>query len=150
MPKIGEFIYTNQQEICRKYTVWKRGKMNTKEAKEREWEIHKQLEEIRQQQEECDDLQRELEYLEEDSHWQNKQIKDVNDDLLDNYPKDSRLQNLLIEKEELLGQKIAFEKNFFEECRDFIREHQRKTESMKETCEAELLSIHEKEENEEE
>ena len=112
---------------------------------EKEWEIYNQLEEIRHQQEECDDLQKELAYLEEESHWQNKQVKEVNDDLFDQYPKDVRLQNILLEKEEMLRQKMKMEKLFFEECRDALQKQRRETENRKEEYEKRLMEIRTKE-----
>ncbi len=117
--------------------------MNSREAEEREWEICRQMEEIRQRQEESDELEKELEYMEEESYWQDKRIKEVNDDLLSAFPKDSKLQNLLMEKEELLHRKISFEKIFFEECRDMLSEHRKKTEDMKEVYEAQLMDAQE-------
>ena len=117
--------------------------MNSREAKEREWEICRQMEEIRQRQEESDELEKELEYMEEESYWQDKRIKEVNDDLLSAFPKDSKLQNLLMEKEELLHRKISFEKIFFEECRDMLSEHRKRTEDMKEVYEAQLMDAQE-------
>ena len=117
--------------------------MNSREAEERKWEICRQIEEIRQRQEESDELEKELEYMEEESYWQDKRIKEVNDDLLSAFPKDSKLQNLLMEKEELLHRKISFEKIFFEECRDMLSEHRKKTEDMKEVYEAQLMDAQE-------
>lgn len=117
--------------------------MNSLEAEERKWEICRQIEEIRQRQEESDELEKELEYMEEESYWQDKRIKEVNDDLLSVFPKDSKLQNLLMEKEELLHRKISFEKIFFEECRDMLSEHRKKTEDMKEVYEAQLMDAQE-------
>lgn len=117
--------------------------MNSREAEEREWEIRRQMEEVRQRQEESDELEKELEYMEEESYRQDKRIKEVNDDLLSAFPKDSKLQNLLMEKEELLHRKISFEKIFFEECRDMLSEHRRKTEDMKEVYEAQLMDAQE-------
>ena len=117
--------------------------MNSREAEERKWEICRQMEEIRQRQEESDELEKELEYMEEESYWQDKRIKEVNDDLLSAFPKDSKLQNLLMEKEELLHRKISFEKIFFEECRDMLSEHRKKTEDMKEVYEAQLMDAQE-------
>lgn len=117
--------------------------MNIGEKEEREWEICRQMEEIRQRQEESDELEKELEYMEEESYWQDKRIKEVNDDLLSAFPKDSKLQNLLMEKEELLHRKISFEKIFFEECRDMLSEHRKKTEDMKEVYEAQLMDAQE-------
>ena len=117
--------------------------MNSREAEERKWEICRQMEAIRQRQEESDELEKELEYMEEESYWQDKRIKEVNDDLLSAFPKDSKLQNLLMEKEELLHRKISFEKIFFEECRDMLSEHRKKTEDMKEVYEAHLMDAQE-------
>ncbi len=117
--------------------------MNIGEKEEREWEICRQMEEIRQRQEESDELEKELEYMEEESYWQDKRIKEVNDDLLSAFPKDSKLQNLLMEKEELLHRKISFEKIFFEECRDMLSEHRKRTEDMKEVYEAQLMDAQE-------
>ena len=117
--------------------------MNSLEAEERKWEICRQMEEIRQRQEESDELEKELEYMEEESYWQDKRIKEVNDDLLSAFPKDSKLQNLLMEKEELLHRKISFEKIFFEECRDMLSEHRKRTEDMKEVYEAQLMDAQE-------
>lgn len=117
--------------------------MNSREAEERKWEICRQMEEIRQRQEESDELEKELEYMEEESYWQDKRIKEVNDDLLSAFSKDSKLQNLLMEKEELLHRKISFEKIFFEECRDMLSEHRKKTEDMKEVYEAQLMDAQE-------
>ncbi|MCI7041622.1 MAG: hypothetical protein MR992_05765 [Lachnospiraceae bacterium] len=117
--------------------------MNSREAEERKWEICRQMEAIRQRQEESDELEKELEYMEEESYWQDKRIKEVNDDLLSAFPKDSKLQNLLMEKEELLHRKISFEKIFFEECRDMLSEHRKKTEDMKEVYEAQLMDAQE-------
>ena len=117
--------------------------MNSREAEERKWEICRQMEEIRQRQEESDELEKELEYMEEESYWQDKRIKEVNDDLLSAFPKDSKLQNLLMKKEELLHRKISFEKIFFEECRDMLSEHRKKTEDMKEVYEAQLMDAQE-------
>lgn len=117
--------------------------MNSREAEERKWEICRQMEAIRQRQEESDELEKELKYMEEESYWQDKRIKEVNDDLLSAFPKDSKLQNLLMEKEELLHRKISFEKIFFEECRDMLSEHRKKTEDMKEVYEAQLMDAQE-------
>lgn len=108
---------------------------------EREWEIHKKLEEISHQQEECDGLQKELADMEEEAHWQNQRIKAVNDDLLESCPKDDRLYQMLLEKEELLRQKVNFEKNFFEDCRDAVQNARNRAEAGKEACEEELESL---------
>lgn len=135
-------------EYCHSKQAEKRGAMNTWEKEQREWEIKKELEEIESGQRDCDDLERELASLEEEMYWENKQIKEMNDDLFVSYPKNRELQNLLLEKEELLQQKLSFEKLFFEECRDSINEYRKNAEARKEDCEEELLSLN-KEEGEE-
>lgn len=108
---------------------------------EREWEIHKKLEEIKKQQEDCAKLQKELANMEEETRWQNQRTKAVNDDLLESYPKDVRLQNMLLEKEEILRKKVNFEKIFFEECRDALQDAKNKAEARKDACEEELISL---------
>ena len=115
--------------------------MSTSDYEEREWEISKQLDEIRLQQEECEKLQKELAGMEEESYWQNKRAKEVNDDLFDSYPNDAILQMLLAEKEELLQKKQTFEKTFFEDCRELISRKVNETEHLREEYEAELLLV---------
>ncbi len=122
--------------------------MNNRETEDRKKEISRQMEEIRRQQEECDELQKEISRLEEESYWQNKKVKEVNDDLIDNYSANRGLQAILVEKEELLQKKSAFEKVFFEEGRDLIKEQKKKIESMQEACEEELEAIYAQEERE--
>ncbi len=122
--------------------------MSLQELEERKWEIHKQIESLHLQREDCDSLQKNIDYLEEESGWQNKIIKETNDDLYDSYPNDRHLRNLLVEKEESLMQKISDENRFFEECRELIREQRKIIDAKREDFEEELLSIQKREEEE--
>ena len=122
--------------------------MSLQELEERKWEIHKQIESLHLQREDCDSLQKNIDYLEEESGWQNKIIKETNDNLYDSYPNDRHLRNLLVEKEELLMQKISDENRFFEECRELIREQRKIIDAKREDFEEELLSIQKREEEE--
>lgn len=111
--------------------------MGTRDVDERKWELNKLLKDINEQNEECERLQKEIANYEEESHWQNKQIKEMNDDLIGRYPDDEKFQSLLAEKEELLIQKIAVEKRFLEESRDYIAAYRKKIEQLKEEYESE-------------
>lgn len=119
--------------------------MNIWEKQEKEWQVKQHLEKISDRQRECDDLEKELNVMEEDMYWQNRQIKEVNDDLFSTYPQDAELQSLLVEKEEMLQQKMSMEKLFMEDCRDSIKDQRAKSEAMKEICETELLLLHKEE-----
>ncbi len=111
--------------------------MTNKEADEKIQEINNQLAEIKKQQDECIEMQRVISLMEDESYWHNKKIKDVNDDMINNYSANKRLQAIFIEKEELLQQKVGLEKMFFEESRDLIEEQKRKLEHKKEIYEEE-------------
>ena len=115
--------------------------MGTRDVDERKWELNKLLKDINEQNEECERLQREIANFEEESRWQNKQIKEVNDNLIQNYSGDGKFQNLLSEKEGLLIQKIATEERFFEESREIIAAHRKQLEVSEEECKLEIQSI---------
>ena len=115
--------------------------MDIREFDERKRELNKRITDIREQQNENEQLQRELAIFEEESHWQNKRIKEVNDDLIQNYSGDRKLQNLLSEKEVLLMQKVTTEEKFFEESREIIAAYRKQLEELKEECESEFQSI---------
>ena len=115
--------------------------MDIREFDERKRELNKRITDIREQQNENEQLQRELAIFEEESHWQNKRIKEVNDDLIQNYSGDRKLQNLLAEKEVLLMQKVTTEEKFFEESREIIAAYRKQLEELKEECESEFQSI---------
>ena len=120
--------------------------MNLQELEVKKWEIYKQMESLYLQREECDTLQKKIDYLEEESGWQNKIIKDTNDDLYDSYPNDGRLRRLIIEKEESLIKKISDENSSFEEWRELIEEQRKEIETKREDFEEELHSIQKREE----
>ena len=120
--------------------------MNTIELEEREREISRQLKALAERVEECEVLEKELAGLEEESYWRNRQIKEINNDLFENYPNDSNLKNILEEKEEILEKKVGFERIFWEDCHSFFREQIRKADDLKEEYERELLLIRKKRE----
>ncbi len=122
--------------------------MNTKDLEEREWEISSQLKELAEKIEECEVIKKELTDLEEESYWRNRQIKEINDGLFENYPNDANLQNILAEKEEILEKKIGFERTFWKDCYDFIREQIKRAENFREEYEGELSVIKQKREEE--
>ena len=122
--------------------------MNIAELEDREWEISRQLIVLAKRVEECEELKKDLAGLEEDSYWRNRQIKEINDGLFENYPNDVNLQNILAEKEEIFEKKVGFERIFWEDCHDFIRKQIEKTEDLKEEYERELSLIRQKREEE--
>lgn len=124
------------------------GSMNIAELEDREWEISRQLIVLAKRVEECEELKKDLAGLEEDSYWRNRQIKEINDGLFENYPNDVNLQNILAEKEEIFEKKVGFERIFWEDCHDFIRKQIEKTEDLKEEYERELSLIRQKREEE--
>lgn len=123
--------------------------MNIRELEERKRELNKHLIDISVQQKENEYLQREIANFEEESRWQNKQIKEVNDDLIQSYSGDGKFQNLLSEKEGLLMQKMATEERFFEESREIIAVHRKQLEVSEEECKSEIQSIEQMEGEEE-
>ena len=115
--------------------------MEILDLKEREWDINRNLQEIEEHLDEFRKIQKDLDGLEEESYWQNTRIKEINDTLLDNYPKDTRLQSLLVEKEEILQQKVSYERCFWEDARDILSNEIRKKEQQEEDCKEELLIL---------
>ena len=122
--------------------------MNIAELEDREWEISSQLKALTEKTEECELIKKWLIDLEEESYWRNRQIKEINDGLFENYPNDANLQNILAEKEEVFEKKAGVERVFWEDCHDFIKEQSRKADNLKEEYERELLSIRQKREEE--
>lgn len=123
--------------------------MNTIELEDKEWEIRSQLKELAEKVDEYEGLKKELIVLEEESYWRNRQTKDIQDVLFENYPNDANLQNVLTEKEEIFINKVDFERSFWEDCHDFIRKQIKKAEDFKDDYERELLLIQQKREEEE-
>lgn len=115
--------------------------MERLDLKEREWEINQNLQEIEEHLDVFRKIQKDLDGLEEESYWHNARIKEINDTLLDNYPKDTRLQSLLVEKEEIFQQKVSYERRFWEDSRDILSNEIRKKEQQEEDCKEELLIL---------
>ena len=90
---------------------------NTDELK---WYLSQKIEEVDRRQQECKVELYKLNDLEEEFQWQNKQRKELNDYLLEmnNESKDARLQELLLEQEDMLYQESIQEEVMFSECRD--------------------------------
>lgn len=124
--------------------------MEILDLKEREWDINRNLQEIEEHLDEFRKIQKDLDGLEEESYWQNTRIKEINDTLLDNYPKDTRLQSLLVEKEEILQQKVSYERCFWEDARDILSNEIRKKEQQEEDYKEELLFLEQNKEEVEE
>ena len=123
----------------------KKDKKSMKEIEERKWEIHKALGRLYDKQKECDQLEKNIISFEEESQWQNKKIKSVNDDLYDSYPEDNKLRTLLLEKEDLMKRKMSDENLFIEECYNLVRTQKRNIEYKREEYEQELFLLNRKE-----
>lgn len=102
------------------------------------YEMYKKIEEIRKLEDECNKFQKKLEYIEEEVYWQNRAAKKVTDNLFDSYPKDTKLQKLLLEREDLYNQKIDLEKVVFNDLWNMLNKKREKAEEVKEWCELQL------------
>lgn len=105
---------------------------------EKEYILKKRLDQIEAEKEECRSLQKQFIQMEEEFSDQNKYIKAVNDDLFERYSGNSRLQNILLQKEEGLRQKRLYEDQMLEDCRDDVGQRIRDLEKEKESLEADL------------
>lgn len=87
---------------------------------ELKWYLSQKIEEVDRRQQECKAVRYKMDDLEEEFQWQNKQRKDLNDYLLEmnSKSKDGRLQELLLEQEDMLYQESIQEEIMFSECRD--------------------------------
>ena len=81
------------------------------------WELQKKIEEMDEIQQGCKRLIRELDDLEEAIYWQNRHSKTLNAELINTYQSDSKLQRLLIEKEDVMKQRAVLDREFFDEAR---------------------------------
>lgn len=108
---------------------------------DRELELHKALHELEETQYQYDRMERQLDSMEEDALWQNRASKELNDDLFDSYPQDKKLQQILLEKEELMRQKCILERDLFQECRDNIREMRKQAADKKDDFREELQRL---------
>ena len=101
-------------------------------------EIYKQLEELRQREMQNNELLQTMEQMEEETYWQMRRSKEINDDLFEAYAKDKRLLELLTEKEDRLHKKQVSDRLFFEDMRDELRKQQIQIEDSKTACQIQL------------
>lgn len=87
---------------------------------ELKWYLSQKIEEVDRRQQECKAVLYKMDDLEEEFQWQNKQRKELNDYLLEmnSESKDARLQELLLEQEDMLYEESIQEEAMFSECRD--------------------------------
>ncbi|MDO4304897.1 MAG: hypothetical protein Q4D94_13400 [Bacillota bacterium] len=107
----------------------------------------KRLEQIEMEKEECSSIRKQLAQMEEEFSDQNKRIKAVNDELFERYPGNSKLQNILLQKEEGLRQKRILENHMLEDCRDEISHRMQELEKEKDMIEEDLRKGEEQNEN---
>ncbi len=81
------------------------------------WELQKKIEEVDEIQQGCKRLIRELDDFEESIYWQNRHNKTINAVLVNTYQSDKKLQRLLFEKEDIMKQRAASDREFFDEAR---------------------------------
>lgn len=86
-------------------------------------------------------MKRQLERMEDDALWRNRLSKELNDDLFDSYPKDKKLQQLLLDREEMMEQRILMERNFFQEFREDIDGMKKEMNQKMDGCREELERI---------
>ena len=108
---------------------------------EQELELHKELEDLEERSQECEKMKRQLEQMEDDALWRNRISKELNDDLFDSFPQDKKLQQLLLEREEMMEQRMRSEKNFFQEFREDIDGMKKEMNQKIDDCREELERI---------
>lgn len=108
---------------------------------EEELMLHKELEDLEERSQQCEKMQQQLDQMEDDVLWSNQRSKELNDDLYDSYPKDKKLQQLLLEREELLEQRMLSERTFFQELREDVDGMKKKTNQKMDDCREELERI---------
>lgn len=108
---------------------------------EQELELHKELEDLEERSQECEKMKRQLEQMEDDALWRNRISKELNDDLFDSFPQDKKLQQLLLEREEMMEQRMRSERNFFREFREDIDGMKKEMNQKIDDCREELERI---------
>ena len=116
------------------------------EEKDSKWELNQKIGELKRKQSEWMKLKREVFQFEEESEWQNKRIREVNINMIEHYPNDVKLKELLIEKEQIISQKITAENKFRQECEDIVTQQQKATELLEEEYEMALRKLGQNEE----
>lgn len=108
---------------------------------ERELQLHKELEIIEETRDQYIRSERWLKRLEDDALWQNRQSKELNDELFECYPQDKKLQQILTRGEELLQRQILAENSFFQEGRENLQEMKKKAEQQMDDYREEIQRI---------
>ena len=108
---------------------------------DREFEIHKTIEELEEEQYQCDKLRRQIDQMEDDFLCHNRTSKELNDEVFDSYQHDNKLREVLLNREELLQQKHAIYKNMFQEFRDRISEARKQATDKLDNCREELNTL---------
>lgn len=108
---------------------------------DREFELHKTIEELEEEQYQCDKLERQIDQMEDVCLCHDRVSKELNDELFDAYPHDSKLKEVLLNREELLQQKQALYKNMFQEFRDGISEAKKQAADRLDNCREELSKL---------
>lgn len=108
---------------------------------ERELQLHKELETLEEANAQYTRTERQLDRLEEDTLWQNRRSKELNDDLFECYPHDKKLQQILTGSEELLQKQISAENSLFRECRENLREMKKRNEQQMDDYREEIQRI---------
>lgn len=108
---------------------------------EHELQLHKELEIMEETRDQYIKTGRQLDRLEDDALWQNRQSKELNDELFERYPQDKKLQQILTRGEELLQKQILAENSFFQEGRENLREMKKKAEQQMDDYREEIQRI---------
>lgn len=108
---------------------------------EHELMLHKELEELGERNQQCKEIERQLERMEDDVLWRNRRSKELNDDLFDSFPQDKKLQKLLLDREEMMEQRISRERIFFQEFRENIYKIKKETRQKMDDYQEELERV---------
>lgn len=108
---------------------------------EEELMLRKELEDLEERSQQCEKMKQQLDQMEDDVLWSNQRSKELNDDLYDSFSKDKKLQQLLLEREELIEQRMFSERTFFQELREDVDGMKKKTNQKMDDCREELERI---------
>lgn len=110
---------------------------------EQELMLYKELDDLEERSQQCEKMKRQLDQMEDDVLWSNRCSKELNDDLFDSYSEDKELQQLLLEREELIEQRMNSERIFFQELREDVEAMQKKASQKIDDCRGELERLRE-------
>lgn len=105
---------------------------------EHELELHKELEDLEERIMQCEKMERKLEQMEDDMIWRSKLSKELYDDLFACYPQDQKMQQPLLDREEMMEQRIVRERSFFREFQESIYEMKKRTNQQIGDCREEI------------